>query len=291
MNNRTSLMILLVVAVALLFGSVFVVDQRQYALKFQLGKIIRTDYEPGLYFKIPFVNNVRKFDKRILTLDQQPEQMNTKEQKYVDVDYFVKWRIIDVANFYTATQGNESLAVSRLVKIFSDGIRDEFAQRTLREVVSEQRAEIMDDLTATAGLRVADLGIEIIDVRIKQISLTDRVTDSVFNRMATQRTEFANELRSLGRERSELIRSNADRQVRVLMAEAQRDAEQVRGEGDARSANIYASAYNQDREFYSFNRSLEAYRKAFGNNQDIMVLDPGSEFFDYFNTDSGSANQ
>jgi len=291
MNNRTSLMILLIVGLALLSGSVFVVDQRQYALKFQLGKIIRTDYEPGLYFKIPFVNNVRKFDKRILTLDQQPEQMNTKEQKYVDVDYFVKWRIIDVANFYTATQGNESLAVSRLVKIFSDGIRDEFAKRTLREVVSEQRAEIMDDLTATAGIRVADLGIEIIDVRIKQISLTDRVTDSVFNRMATQRTEFANELRSLGRERSEQIRSDADRQVRVLMAEAQRDAEQVRGEGDARSANIYASAYNQDREFYSFNRSLEAYRKAFGNNQDVMVLDPGSEFFDYFSTDSGSGNQ
>ena len=291
MNNRTSLMILLILGVAVLSGSVFIVDQRQYALKFQLGKIIRTDYEPGLYFKIPFVNNVRKFDKRILTLDQQPEQMNTKEQKYVDVDYFVKWRIIDVANFYTANQGNEDLAVSRLVKIFSDGIRDEFAQRTLREVVSEQRAEIMDELTTVAGARVADLGIEIIDVRIKQISLTDRVTDSVFNRMATQRTEFANELRSIGRERSEQIRSDADRQVRILLAEAQRDAEQVRGEGDARSANIYAAAYNQDREFYSFNRSLEAYRNAFGNNQDIMVLDPSSEFFDYFNTVTGSGNQ
>lgn len=285
MNNTTVIVIFVLIAGFLLSGSIFTVDEREYVLKLQFGRVVKTDYEPGLHFKIPFAQNIRKFDNRILTLDQQPEQMNTREQKYVDVDYFAKWHIVDVTRFYTATQGQEQVALNRMTQIFNDGIRDEFAQRTLREVVSEQRREIMERMVESANLRVDELGIEIVDVRIKQIGLTDRVTDSVFDRMATQRTEFANELRSLGREKKEEIEADADRQVRVLLAEAQRDADTIRGEGDAESTRIYAEAYSADEEFYAFYRSLQAYDNAFSDADDVLVIDPESEFFKYFKAD------
>jgi len=261
--------------------SIFVVQETEYAVKFQLGEIVKTDYEPGLHFKTPFINNVRKFDRRILFLDMPVEQMNTKEQKYVDVDYFVNWQITDVTAFYTSTQGNEGIARRRLAQIIRDGLREQFARLTLQEVVAEKRADLMENLTTAADSRVQDLGIRIVDVRIKRIELTDRVTDSVFARMETQRTEFANELRSLGREEAERIQSDADRQVSVLLAEAQRDADTLRGEGDAGAAEIYANAYEQDAEFYAFLRSLEAYRKAFNGQRDTLVLDPNSPFFEY----------
>ncbi|MCG8465729.1 MAG: protease modulator HflC [Xanthomonadales bacterium] len=261
--------------------SIFVVQETEYAVKFRLGEIVATDYEPGLHFKLPFVNNVRKFDRRILFLDMPVEQMNTKEQKYVDVDYFVNWQITDVTAFYTSTQGNEGIARRRLAQIIRDGLREQFARLTLQEVVAEKRADLMENLTTAADTRVQDLGIRIVDVRIKRIELTDRVTDSVFARMETQRTEFANELRSLGREEAERIQSDADRQVSVLLAEAQRDADTLRGEGDARAAEIYAGAYERDAEFYSFLRSLEAYRTSFNGQRDTLVLDPDAPFFEY----------
>ncbi len=277
--------ILPIVIVAGLFvglNSLFVVKETEFAIKFRLGEIIRTDYEPGLHFKMPFVNNVRKFDNRMITLDMQPEQMNTAEQKFVEVDYYVKWRIFDPAAYYVATQGEMMFTRSRLAQLIRNDLRDEFARRTLSEVVSEQRRSMMDELQIRADRRFEDFGIDVIDVRIKKIELTDEVLNSVFNRMETQRTEFANELRSLGRERSERIRADADRQVRVLLADAERDAARIRGEGDAQAIEIYAAAYNQDREFFAFWRSLQAYDNAFGTESDVMLMDTRSEFFRYF---------
>lgn len=277
--------ILPIVIVAALFvglNSLFVVKETEFAIKFRLGEIIKTDYEPGLHFKMPFVNNVRKFDNRLITLDMQPEQMNTAEQKFVEVDYYVKWRIFDPAAYYISTQGDMMFARSRLAQLIRNDLRDEFARRTLSEVVSEQRREMMDALQVRADRRFEDFGIDVIDVRIKKIELTEEVLNSVFNRMETQRTEFANELRSLGRERSERIRSDADRQVRVLLANAERDAARIRGQGDAQAIEIYADAYSQDEEFFSFWRSMQAYDAAFGTDSDIMLMDTRSEFFRYF---------
>jgi membrane protease subunit HflC len=277
--------ILPIVIIAGLFvglNSLFVVKETDFAIKFRLGEIIEADYEPGLHFKAPFVNNVRKFDNRLITLDMQPEQMNTAEQKFVEVDYYVKWRIFDPAAYYVATRGDQMFTRSRLAQLIRNDLRDEFAQRTLSEVVSEQRRTMMDELQVRADRRFEDFGIDVIDVRIKKIELTEEVLNSVFNRMETQRTEFANELRSLGRERSERIRADADRQVRVLVANAERESAQIRGQGDARAIEIYAAAYDKDQEFYSFLRSLEAYDTAFGTENDIMLMDTRSEFFRYF---------
>mgnify|MGYP006291268761 CR=1 FL=1 len=271
---RLLIPILIVVGIVVGLQSVFIVDETEAALKFRLGEIIRDDYEPGLHLKTPFINNVVKFDNRLITLDMPPEQMNTAEQKFVEVDYYVKWRITDPSRFYTSTSGGDyAIARSRLAQLFRNDLRDEFAQRTLSEVVSEQRRDMMDKIQTRANERVGDFGIVVNDVRIKKIELTEEVLDSVFNRMETQRTEFANELRSLGRERAEEIQAEADRQVRVLLAEAERDAARIRGEGDARATEIYASAYERD---------PEAYQASFGGNQDVLLLDTGSDFFRYF---------
>ncbi|SRR6056297_1225096 len=280
---RLLIPILVVVGIVVGLQSVFIVDETESALKFRLGEIIRDDYAPGLHLKTPFINNVVKFDNRLITLDMPPEQMNTAEQKFVEVDYYVKWRIIDPSRFYTSTSGGDfAIARSRLAQLFRNDLRDEFAQRTLSEVVSEQRRDMMDKIQTRANERVGDFGIVVNDVRIKKIELTEEVLDSVFNRMETQRTEFANELRSLGRERSEEIQAEADRQVRVLLAEAERDAARIRGEGDARATEIYANAYQRDPEFYAFLRSLEAYQASFGGSRDVLLLDTGSDFFRYF---------
>lgn len=279
---RILLPIVIIAALFVGLNSLFVVKETEFAIKFRLGEIIKTDYEPGLHFKMPFVNNVRKFDNRLITLDMQPEQMNTAEQKFVEVDYYVKWRIFDPAAYYVSTQGDMMFARSRLAQLIRNDLRDEFARRTLSEVVSEQRREMMDELQVRADRRFEDFGIDVIDVRIKKIELTEEVLNSVFVRMETQRTEFANELRSLGRERSERIRADADRQVRVLLADAERDAARIRGEGDAQAIEIYASAYNKDREFFSFWRSLQAYDAAFGTESDVMLMDTRSDFFRYF---------
>lgn len=285
--KKVILIVIVIITGILIVGGLFTVKETETAIKFQLGRITQSGYEPGLHFKTPFINNVRKFDKRILTLDMPPEQMNTSEQKYVDVDYFVKWRIIDVEKYYLATKGNESVARSRLAQSLRDELRAAFSSRTLQQVVSEERAEIMEHLTITAGDKMEDLGMQIIDVRIKQIELMDSVVHSVFERMETQRKEVANKHRSQGREQEEIIRSQADRNRKVLLAEAQRDADKVRGEGDAKSAEIYASAYNRDQEFYAFYRSLAAYEKSFSGNGDTMVLSPDSDYFEYFKAPQG----
>lgn len=280
--NRPVLAILLLVLGGLGLASLFTVNETEYAIRFQLGRIVKVDYQPGLNFKWPFVNNIRKFDKRILTLDTSPELMLTSEQKYVNVDSFVKWRILDVARFYTSTQGNEAIALNRLHGIVSDRIRNQIASRTLAEVVSEQRVTTMRAVAEAANIASEEFGIQVVDVRIKSIELPDDVRESVFRRMAADRQKAANLYRFEGREAAERIRSDADRQVQVLLAEAEREGQKVRGEGDAIATKTYADAYGQDEEFYRFYRSLEAYRTAFGSGQDTMVIDPGSEFFDYF---------
>lgn len=284
---KNIVLILVAIGALLLLSAAFTVAEPEYAVKFRLGKIVRTDFEPGLHFKVPIINNVRKFDRRLLTLDADPERFLTSEKKDVVVDSFVKWRIADVARYYTATGGDEQMAANRLSQILRDGLRGEFAKRTLLEVVSGQREDIMRALTVSASNIAANLGVDIVDVRIKRINLPDEVSGSVYNRMRTERLRVANELRSQGREAAERIRADADRQVQVLLANAQRDAEEVRGEGDAVAADLYAQAYNRNQEFYAFYRSLQAYRDTFRSEEDVLVMDPESEFFDYFKTQGG----
>jgi membrane protease subunit HflC len=284
--NRPILLIIIVVLGVLGVSSLFIVTETEYAIKFQLGRIIRADYQPGVHIKLPFVNNVRKFDNRLLTLDTNPEQMLTSEQKFVAVDSFVKWRIVDVSRFYTSTQGNERIALNRLDSIVKDRIRNQIASRTLVEVISEQRVSTMQDIAREANTSSAEFGIEVVDVRIKAIELPDDVRESVFRRMAADRQKAANLYRFEGRESAERIRAGADREVQVLLAEAEREGQTLRGEGDAKSTEIYANAYGEDEEFYAFYRSLQAYGNSFGSNSDVVVLDPSSSFFDYFGSDA-----
>lgn len=283
--KRTILLIIVVVLGVLGVSSLFIVTETEYAIKFQLGRIVRADYEPGIHFKLPFVNNVRKYERRLLTLDTNPEQMLTAEQKFVAVDSFVKWRIVDVSRFYTSTQGNERIALSRLDSIVKDRIRNQIAARELVQVISEERVTIMQDIARAANAAAGEFGIEVVDVRIKAIELPDDVRESVFRRMAADRQKEANLYRFEGRESAERISADADRQVQVILAEAEREGQTIRGEGDARSTEIYADAYGADEEFYAFYRSLQAYGVAFGGSNDVMVLDPSSSFFDYFSAD------
>ena len=280
--------VLILIALLAIVGvsSAFIVSETEYAIKFQLGRVVRADYEPGLHFKLPFVNNVRKYDRRLLTLDTNAEKMLTSEQKFVAVDSFLKWHIVDPRRFYTATQGNEQVALSRLDSIVKDRIRNQIASRTLAEVVSEQRVSTMQDITRVANEAAQGLGIEVVDVRIKAIELPEDVRESVFRRMAADRQKEANLYRFEGREEAERIRANADRQARVILAESERDGQTIRGAGDAIATDTYARAYGQDEEFFAFYRSLQAYGNAFGNGNDIMVLDATSDFFDYFGSES-----
>ena len=283
--NRPVILILIVLLGFVGLNSVFTVSETEYALKFQLGRVLRSDYGPGLHGKFPFVNNVRKFDRRILTLDTKAEQMITSEQKFVNVDSFVKWRIVNVAQFYISTQGNERNALNRLDSIVKDRIRNQIASRTLAQVVSEQRVSTMEDIRDTANEAAEEFGIEVVDVRIKAVELPDDVRESVFRRMTADRQKEANRYRFEGREMAEEIRANADREAQVILAEAERDGQKIRGEGDAIATATYAEAYGKDEEFYAFYRSLQAYGNAFGGSNDVLVIDPSSSFFDYFDSD------
>ena len=286
---RRPILLILVVALAVLgVSSLFIVTETESARKFQLGRIVQAEYKPGIHFKLPFVNNVRKYERRLLTLDTNPEQMLTAEQKFVAVDSFVKWRIVDVSRFYTSTQGNEQVALNRLDSIVKDRIRNQIAARELVQVISEERVTIMQDIARAADKAAGEFGIEVVDVRIKAIELPDDVRESVFRRMAADRQKEANLYRFEGRESAERISADADRQVQVILAEAEREGQTIRGEGDARSTEIYANAYGADEEFYAFYRSLQAYGNAFGGSNDVMVLDPSSSFFDYFSADKPS---
>jgi membrane protease subunit HflC len=276
---------LIVVLGGLLLASLFTVKETEFAIRFQLGRIVKSDYAPGLHFKLPFVNNVRKFENRLLTLDTSAEAMITSEQKFVEVDSFVKWRIIDVERYYTATNGGiEELARQRLDGIVRERIRNQIASRTLVEVISEQRVSTMQDIQQTVTQAANDFGVEVVDVRIKSIELPDDVRESIFRRMAADRQKAANLYRFEGREEAERIRSDADRQAQVILAEAEREGQRTRGTGDARATSIYANAFGRDEEFYAFYRSLQAYSNSFGG-QDVLVLDPGSDFFQYFGED------
>ena len=286
-NKLLGIVILVGVLGLVAISSLFTVTEREKAILLQLGKIKRTDFEPGLHLKIPFINNVRKFDGRVLTMDAEPESFLTAEKKNVVVDAFVKWRISDVGLYYTAMGGSEINANQRLSQIIKDGLRSEFAKRTIQEVVSGERAEIMDILRTSTDSQVKPFGIDVVDVRIKRIDLKGGVSEAVYRRMEAERTRVATDLRSKGAEAAERIRADADRQRTVILAEAYRDAEQLRGDGDAKAAEIYAQAYNQDPEFYAFYRSLNAYKTSFKDRSDVMILEPDSDFFKYFKEMSG----
>ena len=262
--------------------ALFTVTEREKAVMFQLGEIVRTDFEPGLHWQKPFVNNVRKFDARVQTLDAEPERYLTGEKKNLIVDSFVKWRIKDVSNYYTATGGDATRANLRLSQITKDGLRAEFAKRTIKEAVSGERQEIMDIITTQANAQAEAFGIEIVDVRIKRIDFPSDISNSVYRRMRSERERVAKDLRSRGAESAEKIRAEADRARTVLLADAYRDAEKLRGEGDAAATGIYAKAYGKDVEFYSLYRSLNAYKSTFADKGDILVIEPSSEFFKYF---------
>lgn len=276
---------LLIIAAVLFIGSfsVFTVNEWQKALLFRLGEIVRSDYEPGLHFKVPFINNVRKFDARLLTLDVEPERFLTAEKKNVIVDSFVKWKIENVSRYYTAVLGDEIQARQRLEQIIKDEMRGEFSKRTINEVVSGERTRIMDLVTSDANKQATQIGITIVDVRIMRIDLPAEVSNSVYRRMEAERARVAKDFRSRGFEAAERIRADADRQRSIILAEAFRDAEQVRGEGDAKAAEIYANAFERDADFFAFYRSMNAYQRAINSKSDVLVLEPDTDFFRFFN--------
>jgi len=273
----------------LLYQSLFIVSERELAIKFQLGEFVRGDYMPGIHLKMPFINNVRKFDRRILTLDAEPERYLTFEKKNVIVDAFVKWRISDVGSYYKTMGGDERRARLRLSQVINDGLRGEFGKRTIQEAISGERDQIMKVLTTQANEQVKPFGIDIVDVRIKRIELPAEVSSSVYRRMEQERARVAKDLRARGAEAAERIRADADRERTVILAEAYRDAERLRGDGDAKAAETYASAYNQDPNFYRIYRSLNAYRAVFNKRDDVLVLDPDAEFFRYFRGVAGGS--
>jgi len=284
MANRMGFIVVLAL-VLLVTGafSMYQVAEWERAILFRLGEIVKTDVQPGLHFKVPFVNNVRKFDGRILTLDVEPERFLTVEKKNVIVDSFVMWRIADAKRFYTAVMGDERNARQRLEQTIKDAMRGQFSKRTVSQVVSGERDTIMKDLTVDVSAQAGQIGIEIVDVRVKRVDLPSEVSDSVYRRMQAERSRVAKTFRSQGAEEAEKIRAGADRKRQVLIADAYREAEQTRGKGDARAAEIYANAFSKDKEFYAFFRSLRAYQESFDGSNDLMLLTPDGEFFEYFN--------
>ncbi len=288
MRNLTGIVVSLVVALVVLTLSVYTVDQREAAMVFRLGEIVRINKEPGLYLKMPFVENVRYFDTRVLTLDAvDPERFITSEKKNVLVDYFVKWRVFDVEKFYVSFSGDERRAANRLAQTVNDGMRAEFGQRTVHDVVSGERDDVMDSLRKKADADARRYGVQVLDVRIKRVDLPTEVSESVYRRMDAERKRVANELRSTGSAEAEKIRADADKQREIIIAEAYRDAQRIKGEGDGKASAIYGAAYGQNPEFYAFYRSMESYRNSFRNKTDLMVVQPNSEFFRYMKSSKG----
>lgn len=283
MNSRFNLLAAIVVTVLVVVAmSMFTVDQRQYALVFQLGEVKRIITAPGLNFKIPMIQNVRYFDRRILTLDNNdPERFITSEKKNVLVDSFVKWRIIDPKLYYISVGGDEARAKTRLNQTVNAGLREEFGKRTVHDVISGERDRIMEDMRIKADADARKIGVQIVDVRLKRVELPNEVSEAVYRRMEAERKRVANELRSEGAAEAEKIRADADRQREIIIANAYRDAQKIKGEGDAQATAIYAQAFSQNPEFYAFYRSLEAYRGSFRNKSDVLVVEPGSDFFKY----------
>ena len=289
MNSR-NLVTGLIALVLIAISSTFIVDEREVVIKFRLGEIVTTYNEPGLYFMIPFLNNVKKYDSRLLTMDSKPEQFLTSEKKNVIVDSFVKWRISDPRNFYRSSKGDERIGVNRLSQIVNDLTKSEFSKRTINDVVSGDRLELMNIVKKEANKAALALGISVIDVRVKKVDLPDEVSNSVYARMVKERATVAKSFRSKGKEEAQGISAEAERESATIIAEAYKEAQEIKGEGDAVSTETYAKAYNLDPEFYSFYRSLDAYKKTFNAKQDVLIIQPDSDFFKYFTNPTGSKN-
>jgi|TARA_B100001105_G_scaffold45240_1_gene33445 membrane protease subunit HflC len=282
-NSKFGILILLGFGLIILGLATFTVNERELAIKLQVGEVVRSDYEPGIHLKIPFIQSVRKFPKRILTISDRPDRIFTAERLALQVDFFVKWRIIDSVKFYISTGGSQRLANDRLSEIIKNAIVTEFGKRSVQEAISVERAELIKDMLATASSAAQGLGVELIDVRVKQVEFPDDVRNSVYQQMREERARIAAERRAEGMEISEQKKSTADKERTIILADANKDSQIIRGEGDASAADIYATAYNQDPEFYAFYRSIDAYRNSLGRAGDIMVIDPNNEFFRYLN--------
>ena len=290
--NTANILVGAVVVLVIASLSMFVVDQRQTAIVFQLGEMVSVKTAPGLYFKVPLMQNVRYFDTRILTLDSaDPERFITSEKKNVLVDSFIKWRVFDAKQFYVSVGGDEMRAQIRLNQTVNDGLRAEFGKRTVNEVVSGRRDEIMSLIRAKADTDARKIGVQVVDVRIKRVDLPESVSENVYRRMEAERKQVANELRSTGAAEAEKIRADADKQKDVIVAEAYRDAQRVKGEGDAKASAVYAGAYGKNAEFYAFYRSMQAYRESFKSKSDVMVLDPSADFFKYMKNPRAAGGQ
>ena len=288
MNSaRFASLVVVGLALVILGLSAFTVDERELAIKLQLGQVVQADYSPGLHFKWPIVQNVRKFPRRILTISDRPDRIFTAENEAVQVDFFVKWRIVDPVRYYTSTGGVLNVANGRLSEIIKNAIVTEFGKRSVREAISVERAELMRDMRLTAAAAAEDLGVSLIDFRVKQVEFMDEVRDSVYRQMAAERKRIAAERRAEGQAGAEEKRAAADRARTVILADAYRDSQKIKGEGDAKAAEIYATAYNKDPEFYAFYRSIDAYRKSVGKTGDVLILDPNNEFFRYLNQSDG----
>lgn len=289
-GGRSSLLIIAAIVVFVLLSSVFVVDQRELAIKLRLGEVVKSDYDAGLKWKAPVIDTIVKFPKRILTISDRPERVFTKENEALQVDFFVKYRIVDPVRFYTSTGGVLENGERRLSEIIKNAVVTEFGKRTVSEAISVGRQELMQDMLQTAAPTAIDIGAELIDFRVKQVEFMDDVRESVYRQMESERKRIAFERRAEGDAEAERIRAEADKQSTIIRAEANKQSQIIRGEGDARSADIYATAFNRDPEFYSFYRSINAYRNAVGTPGDILVLDPNNEFFQYLNQSRGTDN-
>ena len=279
---KTFAPLLIIIVLGLINASIFVVKETQRAVKLEFGRVVEVDVPPGLHFKIPVVNDVKKFDARILTLDAAPQSYLTSEKKALTVDSFVKWRVSDVNKYYTTTGGDEERLRRLLIQRVDAGLRNEFGTRTVKEVVSGQRDELMKKLTLQLDkIATEELGVEVIDLRVKKIDLPPEVSESVYNRMRTERERLAKELRAQGNEVAEKIRATADKDKTIILADAYRLAEEIKGNGDATATATYANAYSKDPEFYDFTRSLKAYQNTFGSKSDILLINPDSDFFKY----------
>ncbi len=288
MNNKNFTILVIVGLILLGIGvSAFTVNERELAIKLRVGEIVKSDYQPGLYWKIPVYETVRKFPARILRMDDEPQRVFTLERTAMEVDYFVEWRIVDPVAFYTSTTGSRQIAADRLLEIVRNSIVTEFGRRSVQESISVERVELMADMLETASVTAQGLGIEVVDFRVKQVEFVQVVRNSVYQQMSEERARVAAEIRAEGQEAAELIRSTADKDRTIILADAYRDGQKIRGQGDARAAEIYANAYEKDPEFYAFYRSIDAYKKSMGKSGDVLVLDPNNEFFRYLNKSSG----
>lgn len=289
MNNGRFIVVILVGLGLLVFGlTAFTVNERELAIKLQVGEVVESGYEPGIHFKIPVLQTVRKFPSRILKIDDEPQRVFTLERTGMQVDYFVQWRIIDEVSFYTSTGGSQFIAIERLREIVRNSVVTEFGKRTVQEAISVEREALMADMLATARSTAQGIGIELVDFRVKQVEFVAEARDSVYNRMREERARVAAQTRAQGREIESLIRSTAEKDRTILLADANKQGQIIRGAGDAKAAEVYANAYNQDPEFYAFYRSIDAYRNSMGKSGDILVLDPDNEFFRYLNQSDGS---